>query len=384
MSGARRFAAFPTLLLCVFTAMTGLGVVSPIMPNYARELGATGIWIGLIYSSFSFTRAVLQAPIGRLSDKSSKKRIISIGLAVYAFISLLYIYASSPLHLVALRMIHGVGSAMVMPVAMAYAVELTPRGKEGRYMGLITTAMFTGFGAGPLLGGYLYDRFSLNAVFYSMTALVTLSLLLTILFVPEEGDAETRRERPSVPFMKILSNRKLLGALIYRIVNALGRGSIMGFLSLFAVETLGIDFTLVGIILAVGVFANSFLQTPFGILADRYSRTIFIIIGSAVSSLGYFYLAKTGNSFDLMAARLVISVGGGLALPAMTAIVAEEGRSLGAGSTMGVLNTGMSIGQIAGSLLTGIIMDLYDIQAAFNIGGVLGFFSIVIFYLLAR
>ena len=68
----------------------------------------------------------------------------------------------------------------------------------------------------------------------------------------------------------------------------------------------------------------------------------------------------------------------------MTAIVAEEGRRMGAGSTMGVLNTGMSLGQIAGSLLTGLIMDIYDIQTAFILGGILGLISTVIFYILVR
>ena len=376
--------AFQTLLLSVFTAMTGLGIISPIIPNYATELGATGIWIGMIYSGFSFTRAALQAPVGRLADKRSKKMIICIGLTVYAFVSLLYIYAATSLHLVAIRMLHGVGSAMVMPVAMAYAVELTPRGEEGRYMGMIITAMFTGFGAGPLIGGYIYDNFSLSTVFYSMTALVTLSLLLTILLVPEEEGLGMRRERPSVPFLRILSNRRLLGAMIYRVVNAMGRGSIMGFLPLFAAQTLGIPYTLVGVILAVGIFANSFLQTPMGIIADRYNRIILVVIGGAVSSLGYFYLGRTGSTFDLMAARLVISMGGAISLPAMTAIVAEEGKPLGAGATMGVLNTGMSIGQIAGSLITGAIMDFYGIQTAFNLGGVLALVSILIFYLLTR
>ena len=60
--------AFRVLLLSVFMAMVGLGIISPIMPNYASDLGASGIYIGLICSSFSLSRAVLQTPIGRLAD----------------------------------------------------------------------------------------------------------------------------------------------------------------------------------------------------------------------------------------------------------------------------------------------------------------------------
>ncbi len=377
-------AAFWVLLLCVFIAMTGLGIVSPIIPNYAVELGATGLWLGLIYSGFSITRAILQTPVGRLADRRSKKWIICLGLSFYGLVSLLYPHASSPLQLVLIRLIHGVGSAMVIPVAMAYAVELTPSGREGRYMGMMNTAMFAGFGAGPLLGGYIFELLSLHMVFYSMTALIALSLLLTVLLLPSSEGSSHSRIRESVPLRRILSNRRLLGALIYRVINAMGRGSIMGFLAVFAVQSLGISYSLVGVILALGIFANSFLQTPFGVLADRYNRVMLVIIGTTLSSIGYFCLAGAGGALDLTAARLVISLGGALSLPAMTAIVAEEGREMGTGSTMGVLNTGMSLGQIAGSLISGVIMDLYGIRAAFIMGGLLGIATIPIFYILAH
>jgi MFS family permease len=347
------------------------------------ELGATGLWLGLIYSGFSITRAVLQTPVGRLADRRSKKWIICLGLSFYGSVSLLYPHASSPLQLVLIRLIHGVGSAMVIPVAMAYAVELTPKGKEGRYMGMMNTAMFAGFGAGPLLGGYIFDLLSLHMVFYSMTSLIALSLLLTILLLPSRPSSYSR-SRESVPLPRILSNRRLLGALIYRVINAMGRGSIMGFLAVFAVQTLGISYSLVGVILALGIFANSLLQTPFGVLADRYNRVMLVIIGTLPASIGYFYLAGAGGALDLTAARLVISLGGALSLPAMAAIVAEEGREMGAGSTMGVLNTGMSLGQIAGSMIAGTIMDLYGIQASFIVGGLLGIVTIPLFYILAH
>ena len=69
--------AFRVLLLSVFMAMIGLGIISPIIPNFASDLGASGIYIGLIYSSFSLSRAILQTPVGRMADTYSKKRGLS-------------------------------------------------------------------------------------------------------------------------------------------------------------------------------------------------------------------------------------------------------------------------------------------------------------------
>ena len=382
--GEESINAFRILVLSVFMAMVGLGIISPIIPNYASELGASGVFIGLIYSSFSLSRAILQTPVGRLADSYSKKRIIIAGLIMYTLTSILYTLVNSPETLVMVRVFHGIGSAMMMPVAMAYAMELTPKGEEGKYMGYLSTALFTGFGAGPLIGGYIYEQYSTATVFHAMSILVSISLILTIIFVPDEKSLGLQREKVNVSIREILTNKKLSGIFVYRAVNALGRGSIMSFLPVLAVQILGMSGTTIGVILSVGIFANALLQTPMGYLADRYDRNLLLIVGGVISSLGYFYIVNTGTTAEMFAARLVVSAGGALSLPAVTAIVAEEGRELGAGSTVGVFNTAMSLGQIIGPLFTGYLYDTYGMVAAFYFSGIIGLVSVFIFWLMAR
>jgi MFS family permease len=364
--------------------MMGLGIISPIIPNYASDLGASGVYIGLIYSSFSLSRAILQTPVGRLADSYSKKKIIIVGLVVYAVISFLYTLVTSPETLIVVRLLHGVGSSMMMPVAMAYAINLTPKGEEGKYMGYLNTALFTGYGAGPFIGGYIFESYSLIRVFQTMLFLVIISLVLTVLFVPDEKDLALSNKRQKVPLKKILSNRMLSSILLYRAVNALGRGTIMSFLPLFAVQVLGLSGTYIGIILSVGIFITAILQTPMGHLADRYDRRLLLIIGGFVASLGYFYMVFTWTIVELFAARLLVSVGGALSLPAVTAIVAEEGRELGAGSTVGVFSTAMSIGQIIGPIFSGYLLDVYGMESVFIFTGVVGILSVSIFWLISR
>ena len=60
---------FPVLALSIFSSMLGVGIISPLLPLYAENLGATGIWLGVIFSSFSITRAVFMPFIGKLSDR---------------------------------------------------------------------------------------------------------------------------------------------------------------------------------------------------------------------------------------------------------------------------------------------------------------------------
>ena len=376
--------AFRVLLLSIFMAMIGLGIISPIIPNYASDLGATGIYIGLIYSSFSLSRAILQTPIGRLADTFSKKKIIIIGLALYAAVSIAYTYANSPQTLILVRILHGVGSSMMMPVAMAYGINLTPKGEEGKYMGYINTALFTGFGAGPFIGGYIYENYSTKVVFNTMTVMIAISLILTQLFVPDEETLGMNKKRNLVPIKKILANNTLLSILVYRAVNALGRGTIMSFLPLFAVQILGLSGTSIGIVLSVGIFLNAFLQTPMGILADRYNRKLLLIAGGLIASVGYVYMVYTSTLTQIFTARMIVSIGGALSLPAVTAIIAEEGREFGSGSTVGVFNTAMSIGQIIGPVFSGLLLDFYGMGSVFYFSGLISFISVIAFWILSR
>jgi DHA1 family multidrug resistance protein-like MFS transporter len=376
--------AFRVLLLSVFMAMVGLGIISPIMPNYASDLGASGIYIGLIYSSFSLSRAALQTPIGRLADTYSKKKIIVAGLVVYAVISVVYTYVTSPEMLIVVRFFHGVGSSMMMPVAMAYAMNLTPQGEEGKYMGYLNTALFSGFGAGPFIGGYIYENYSTNMVFNTMTVLVLISLVLTIVLVPDEESLGMKPRKAPVPIREILANRTLSSILIYRAVNALGRGTIMSFLPLYVVQILGLSSTYIGIILSTGIFLNAFLQTPMGMLADRVNRKSLLIGGGLISAVGYFYLVQTGTIVEIFAARMVVSMGSALSMPAVTAIIAREGRELGSGSTVGVFNTAMSIGQIIGPVFSGFLLDAYGMGSVFYFSGFISVLSVISLWVMSR
>ncbi len=380
----RSINAFRVLLLSVFMAMIGLGIISPIMPNYASDLGASGVYIGLIYSSFSLSRAVLQTPVGRLADIFSKKKIIVAGLIMYTIISIVYTFVQTPEQLILVRVFHGIGSSMMMPVAMAYAMNLTPRGEEGKYMGYLNTALFTGFGAGPFIGGYIYENYDTSVVFNTMSVLVAISLVLTVILVPDEDSLGMKRRDKPVPIRTILSNRTLGSILIYRAVNALGRGTIMSFLPLFAVQILGLSSTYIGVILSAGIFLNALLQTPMGILADRYDKRLLLIGGGLVGAVGYFLLVHTGTIIEIFAARIIVSLGGALSLPAVTAIIAEEGRELGSGSTVGVFNTAMSIGQIVGPVFSGYLLDVYGMGSVFYFSGFISALSVVAFWAISR
>jgi len=66
----------PILALSVFSSMLGIGIIAPLLPLYAENMGATGIWVGIIFAGFSISRVIFLPVIGRLSDRSGRKLFI--------------------------------------------------------------------------------------------------------------------------------------------------------------------------------------------------------------------------------------------------------------------------------------------------------------------
>jgi DHA1 family multidrug resistance protein-like MFS transporter len=381
--------ALQVLLVCVFTAMLGLGIISPILPLYASDMGATLIQVGLLSSAWSMSRLIFTAPIGRYSDRSSKKRIIAAGLLVYAVISLLYVLARDYTSLITIRFLHGIGSAMSMPIAYAYAAEMIPEGEEGRYMGNLNLAMFAGMGLGPFIGGSLTDFFSMSAAFYVMGAFTGLSLLLVMVFLPDDVQRTAGAERPRSSYREILSNRLLRAAFVYRAVGALGRGCIMSFLSMYIsgssdIGGLGIPVSITGTILSVGQVSAALLQRPFGILADKYNKVHLTLLGGVMGAIGLALFPFANESWGVLGARLVFSAGSAIGMPALTAIVAIEGRDKGLGTTISVLQTAMSLGMIAGPLISGALGDVYGLRPIFFIGSLITIAGTAAFYVIQR
>ena len=133
--------------------MLGLGIIAPILPLYADEMGATGLWIGLVFGGFSISRALLIPIIGRLSDQRGRKIFLCTGLFLYTVVSLGYILIKTIPELIAIRLIHGAVSGMIIPIVRAWIGDAAPEGTEGKWMGYFNATFFIGIGAGPLLGG---------------------------------------------------------------------------------------------------------------------------------------------------------------------------------------------------------------------------------------
>ena len=356
-----------TLLLALFIAALGVGIIAPIIPIYAMDLGATGLTLGLMIAAFSISRGALQPVVGSLSDRHGRKRFLVAGLSIYAVMGLTYTLATSVEHLILIRLFHGVGSAMIVPIVMAYIGDLTPQGQEGKYMGMLNIALFAGISGGPILGGVFWDTIGINPAFYAMSALTAVSLVLILTLLPPQRSDRQIQSTPGLltTLRRMLHNSRVIGMLLPRIGTMIVMVPTLGFLPILMHRLMGATGIEIGIVVAARTIVTAGLQIPFGRIADRYNKVALIVTGSLIASAGVFVMPFATGFLQLVWLSVFIGMGEALIWPTLGAIAVEEGHRYGQGSMMGVFNMAMSVGILIGSLLAGSFMDLIGLEYVF-------------------
>lgn len=374
---------FPILALSIFSSLLGAGIIIPLLPIYAENLGATGIWLGIISAGFFASNAIVTPIFGRLSDRKGRKLFISVGLLCYTIISAGFIWADTVPQLVLIRFLQGIAGGMILPIAQAYIGDISPEGEEGKWMGYFNAAFFTGFGIGPLVGGTLTEHFGMTTAFALMSGLNLLAFLIVTIFLPEIKERKTASSpRPS--FIKMGRSAMVKGLFSYRLSSALGRGAFATFLPIFAALYLGLSPSLIGVLLAANLLLMSLLQVYSGNIADRFNRRALIVAGSLIN-LAYLALIPLTDSFgQLLAICILGGLGGAISLPAASALTVEEGRKFGMGSTIAIFSIAFSIGMTIGPLLAGMIADFADINSVFYFAAAMGLIGTSLFIWFTR
>lgn len=359
-----------TLLFSVFATVTGVGIVTPLLPVYAHGLGANGIYVGLVFGAFALSRTLFLPIFGRLSDTRGRKGIIVAGLFAFTAISATYVYAVDVTTLIVVRMIHGVASAMLMPVLQAYVGDITPPGREGRLMGTYSMFLLVGFSVGPVLGGFVNDHFGIDAAFLCMTAMGLLGLFVCLRWLPPTSHERlVTNPKSPLPWKGLLLNRTVASLFCFRFAYVVCVGIIWAFVPLLATIKLFLSTGAVGTVITIGILTSGALNMPMGMLADRTSKNVMVVIGGVIIAYAMLSFAWAANFHDLIASAVFFGLGSGISMPALGALATVTGsRNDAMGSTMAIMTLAHSIGMFAGAILGGIMMDRYDLQLAFPAG----------------
>ena len=369
---------FIGLFIANMAAMLGMGILLPILTPFAKQLGASGAIVGVIFAGYALARGLFSPFFGRISDRVGRKNFMLVGLALYALLALGYSQLHSVLLLAVLWFFQGAASAMVTPIAQSYIGDITPVGQEGRIMNLFYLGQFGGIAIGPVIGGYLADHVSMVAPFYVMTIAAVLGFVL-VYFVVAKAPSATHADEDEKPefidsFKTVVKDRKMKGILYYIVGRGFYRWGFNSFFPIYAVTIASLSKSQVGLIISSYMVTGTLFQYPFGSLADRFSkhRSEMVAIGGGFAAVSMLLVPTAEHMVWLIILVVIMGIFSAVSRASTVAIRTERGRYYGQGAVTGVFTAGFSAGQVLGPVGFGIISQILNIPASFYIGALVG------------
>lgn len=367
------------LVGAAFVIAIGFGIISPVLPAYARSFDVGVAAASVIVSAFAFFRLVFAPAGGALVGRLGERPVYLAGLLIVAVSSLATAFAQSYVQLLAFRGLGGIGSTMFTISAMALLVRLAPPSARGRVSSAYGSAFLIGGMIGPVLGGLLAGL-GLRAPFivYAVALLIAAAVVAIGLGGARLRPAEGHAAR------EVMTLAEAWQSPVYRAVLASGLangwtnfGVRMAVLPLLAIAVLD-QAWVAGAALAIGAVGTAATLQVSGRMADRIGRRPLVIgglfiMGTAMALLGLAerpaLSVEVGLSM-LFGLSLLSGVGAGLVNPAQQAAVADVvGHERNGGKVLSTFQMAQDLGAIGGPILVGLIADVFGYGAAFLVTG---------------
>ncbi|MFF3173166.1 MFS transporter [Streptomyces sp. NPDC057900] len=217
----RRWWALGALVASTLVLGFDMTILNVALPTMAGELGATTGQQQWMADAYVVVFAALMLPAGLLGDRFGRRRMLITGLGIFLVGSVVGTLATDVPAVIAARCVMGVGGALVMPLAMAVLPSLFGEPKDRmKAIGIVSAASALGMPLGPIVGGWLLDHFWWGSVFVINVPMVGIGITACVFLLPETRDPAA----PRVDLVSTVLTATGLGALIYAVIEAPGRG----------------------------------------------------------------------------------------------------------------------------------------------------------------
>ena len=347
------------LIGAAFVIAIGFGLISPVLPAYARTFDVGVAAASVVVSAFAFFRLVFAPAGGALVARLGERPVYLTGLLVVAASSLATAFAQSYWQLLVFRGLGGLGSTMFTVSAMALLVRLAPPSIRGRVSSAYASSFLVGGMLGPVLGGLLAS-FGLRLPFIVYAG----ALVVAVLVVGTRLSGARLRPSPDQPQGPPMLVGEALGHPAYRAALASGFangwcnfGVRVAVLPQFAITVYDRPWV-AGAALGVAAVGTALTLQVAGRIADTVGRRPLVITGLAVTALGFGLLGLAGDLVVLLVLSAVSGLGAGLVNPGQQAAVADVvGNDRSGGKVLAAFQMAQDSGAIVGPILVGVIAD---------------------------
>ncbi|KTD39898.1 MFS transporter [Legionella parisiensis] len=349
---------FPIAAIFSFR-MLGLFLLIPVFSIYAENLqGASPALVGLALGIYGLAQGLLQMPFGMLSDRIGRKPMITVGLILFAFGSLLGAITDSIYGMILARTLQGTGA--IGSVLIALLADLTPDEQRTKAMAVIGMTIGTSFSLAMVISPAITHHFGLSGIFCLTTLLAIIGIGLLHLVIPKPVNERFHIDSETNPALlkQVISNLQLqrlnigifcqhfiLTATFFAIPYILRKQVEQGHLSQqwhFYLPLMLISFI---------------LMIPFIVIAEKKKRmkSVFILSVLTIIIAQLLLAYSFQNWLSLSFLMLIYFIAFNILEAALPSLVSRQANPNSKGTAMGVYSTSQFLGLFIGGSMSGVL-----------------------------
>ena len=351
-----RATAVALVTVATFADIVAYSICVPVLPDFARRLGASPAIIGLMFASFGVTLLAVSVPMGAVSDRTGRKLPLVLGMLTLAGATLMFASADSLTSLFAARMVQGAADGVTWVVGFALVADCYGPEDRGRVMGYVMSGASFGIMVGPSIGGWLYEAGGVALPFECVSGLALACAVGFALLRPAPR-VEQSAHLSIWSVVRVPSVARCAAAVILT-------GSTIAMLepvlALFFDRRLGLSPAQIGLLFGVAAVASTLMPLVYGPMIHRWGARRLTLTGLVLTA-AWLPMMATASSFATALALIVTQwIAIALIITPSLAYMAEVTAFAGGdafGIGYGIYNTAWGFGLLGGPALGGWLFD---------------------------
>ncbi len=376
-----------TLFLVVFLDLVGFGMIIPVFPFYAEQVGVDPASVIFFLGLYSLGQLV-GAPIwGSLSDRIGRRPVLLITLLANAAASSMLAFADTGMLLAISRIVAGFAAGNIS-AAYAYTTDITTDATRPKALGLLGSAFGLGFILGPAIGGLLAggdanDPGALARVAHGAAVMSLIAFVLTAIRLPESLPPERRAQKHTARVgMGTYFRRPVLRDLLLSTIIVVAAVALLqSTLALWAAERLAVGPRTLGWIYGfVGVISVAVQAGFIGTLTRRFGAAGLTRAGALLIAVGMACIPPVHSIAMLLVVLAIFGIGSAMFNPSMSGLVAATAEPHERGGVLGAYQGAASLGRVIGPFAASGVARMGTLSWPFALGAVVSLFGVFLIH----
>ncbi len=376
-------------ILVIVNAFVGgmIGMERTIIPKFAEiEFGiASKTAILSFITAFGITKAITNYFTGKLANRFGRKNLLLFGWALAIPIPFILIYAESWNWVIFANILLGISQGLTWSSTVVMKIDLVGEKDRGLAMGLNEFAGYFAVGLVAFLSGYIAQKYGITPYpFYLGIGISIIGFLLTLFFVKDtrmfvhQENTTNKTQKLENIFLETTFKNKTLSAVTQAgLVNNLNDGMIWGLLPIVLLS-LNYDSENIGVITAIYPTVWGFGQLITGKMSDIYSKKKMLFWGMLVQGIAILFIPFSTEMYQLATISALLGFGTALVYPTFLSAIAQATNPTQRAESIGTFRLWRDLGYAIGAIISGITADLFGVNYAIILIGVITILSSVI------